>query len=164
MSRFSILLLLILFVAGPVAALDTRLGRTEITRASVIEAMNAIRTARGLPPFRDDRRLDAAAEDRIRDMENAGYWGHFSPDGRTPFVWLAIHGYLYSNAGENLASGFETTEVLLTSWMESEGHRDNILSTTFQDCGVAVIDGSTVGRASGRSVVVLFGRPARPAA
>jgi uncharacterized protein YkwD len=151
------LLVSILLVAGPAAALDTRIGRTEITRASVLEAMNAIRARHGLPPLRDDRRLDAAAEDRIRDMENGGYWSHISPDGRTPFAWLPIHGYLFTSAGENLASGFETTEVLIASWMESQGHRDNILSTEFQDCGVAIIDGSTVGRASGRSVVVLFG-------
>lgn len=158
------LLLSILLVVGPAAALDTRLGRTEITRASVLEAMNAIRAGHGLPPLHDDRRLDAAAEDRMRDMENAGYWSHVSPDGRTPFALLPIHGYLYSIVGENLASGFETTEILLASWMESPGHRDNILSPLFQDCGMAIIDGSTVGRASGRSVVVLFGRPARPAA
>ncbi|HYM62566.1 MAG TPA: CAP domain-containing protein [Thermoanaerobaculia bacterium] len=158
MFRFSILLLSMFFVAQAAPALDLKLGRTEITRASVVAAMNAIRADHQLPPLRDDDRLDAAADDRMRDMENNGYWGHVSPDGRSPFVWLPIHGYLYSNAGENLASGFETTEVLLASWMESEGHRENILSIVFRDCGVAIIDGSTLGRASGRSVVVLFAR------
>ena len=74
------------------------------------------------------------------------------------FTWLKPHSYLYHFAGENLASGFETTEVLVDAWMESEGHRANIMSTDYDDVGIAVIDGSTTHRATGKSIVVLFGR------
>jgi uncharacterized protein YkwD len=132
---------------------------TDITRESVVAAMNAKRAAIGLAPLHEDKRLDAAADDRMRDMEDLGYWSHVSPDGRTPFLVFKPRGYLYSNAAENLACGFETTEVLMDGWMESPGHRDNILSPLYQDCGVAIIDGSTKGRAAGKSIVVLFGRP-----
>jgi uncharacterized protein YkwD len=131
---------------------------TGITRESVVAAMNARRAAAGVGPLHEDKRLDDAAEDRMHDMEDLGYWAHTSPDGRTPFVVFKPHGYDFSNAGENLAAGFETTEVLLDSWMESPGHRANILSPLYQDCGVAIIDGSTKGRAAGKSIVVLFGR------
>jgi uncharacterized protein YkwD len=131
---------------------------TEITRESVLAAMNQHRLEENLPPLREDARLEAAAEDRMRDMEERSYWAHQSPDGRSPFRWLALHGYDLRAAGENLASGFESTELLTSGWMESAGHRHNIMSSEFADCGIAIIDGSTKGRAAGRSVVVLFGR------
>ena len=77
MKRFLILLLL---VATPALASD-------ITRASVVAAMNEYRAQHHLPPLREDVRLDAAAGDRMKDMEDQGYWAHESPDGRSPFTW-----------------------------------------------------------------------------
>jgi uncharacterized protein YkwD len=132
---------------------------SEITPRSVIAAMNDYREQNGRPPLREDPRLAKAAQNRLDDMEDLGYWGHESPDGRSPFVWLKPAGYDYQYAGENLAEGFETTELLLSSWMESPGHRSNILFPLYEDCGVAVVDGGTMGPATGKSVVVLFGRP-----
>jgi uncharacterized protein YkwD len=132
---------------------------SEITRATVLAEMNAQRAAGGLPPLRDDARLVAAAGDRMRDMEELAYWSHESPDGRPPFVWMRPRGYDYGFAAENLAVGFETAELLVTGWMESKGHRANILSPVYQDCGIAILEGSTRGRATGMSVVVLFARP-----
>lgn len=129
----------------------------EITRSSVIAEMNVRRAAFGLPPLREDARLDDAADDRVSDMADQGYWAHVSPDGREPFVWMRPHGYEYRYAGENLASGFETTEILVDAWMESKGHRENILSPMYRDCGVSILEGSTTGRAEGKSVVVMFG-------
>ena len=130
----------------------------EITRQSVIAEMNVRRAELGLQTLREDPRLDLAADDRMRDMEDNSYWAHVSPDGREPFAWIRPRGYEYTYAGENLASGFETVEVLLDGWMESKGHRENIVSPIYEDCGVAVIDGATTGRAVGRSIVLLFGR------
>ena len=147
MKRFLTFLLL---VATPALASD-------ITRASVVAAMNEYRSQHNLPPLREDLRLDAAAADRMHDMEDMGYWAHESPDGRSPFTWLGPNGYAYRYAGENLATGFETTELLVTGWMESPGHRDNILSPHFEDCGIAIIDGLTTRRATGKSIVVMFG-------
>ena len=144
------LLPLLLLVAAPALASD-------ITRASVVAAMNEYRAEHHLPPLREDVRLDAAANDRMRDMEDQGYWAHESPDGRSPFTWLAPHNYAFHYAGENLATGFETTELLLAGWMESPGHRENILSPHFEDCGIAIIDGLPMRRATGKSIVVMFG-------
>jgi len=146
-KRFVLILLL---VATPALASD-------ITRASVVAAMNEYRAEHHLPPLREDLRLEAAANDRMRDMEDQGYWAHESPDGRSPFTWLAPHGYDFHYAGENLATGFETTELLLAGWMESRGHRENILSPHFEDCGIAIIDGLTTRRGTGKSIVVMFG-------
>lgn len=134
---------------------------TEITRGAVLAAMNAYRAEHMLPPLREDPRLEAAADDRMRDMEELGYWAHVAPDGRSPFLWLKPHGYEFRFAGENLACGFETTELLVAGWMESQGHRENILSTDFGDCGIAILDGRTNGPGAGKSVVVMFGRADR---
>jgi len=144
------LLALLVLVAAPAFAVD-------ITPASVVAAMNEQRASAGLKPLREDPRLDAAAGDRMRDMEELSYWAHEAPDGRSPFTWLHPRGYFFRVAGENLAAGFETTELLVSGWMESKGHRENILSADYEDCGIAIIDGGTMRRTSGKSVVVLFG-------
>lgn len=151
------------FLVAAAAALIAHAGFPgEITRASVIATMNQHRARGGLAPLREEARLDAAAADRMREMEEQGYWAHEGPAGRSPFFWLQARGYDFRHAGENLASGFETVELLVQSWMESPGHRENIMSTNFRDCGVAEIDGSTTGPSSGKSVVVLFGRRKLP--
>lgn len=146
------LALLLLLAASPADATETA-----ITPANVIQQMNAYRAAEGLPMLREDARLAKAAADRMRHMEELAYWSHNAPDGMSPFVWLAARDYVHAFAGENLATGFETAPVLVESWMESKGHRDNILSPNYEDVGVAIIDGSTRGPADGKSIVVLFG-------
>jgi len=149
MRRFLFLATLLVSVAA---------AASDITRTTVLEQMNARRLAALVPPLRHDARLDLAAEDRMRDMEDQAYWAHTSPDGRSPFEWLLPRGYDYWFAAENLAAGFETAEVLVDGWMESEGHRDNIMSPMFQECGIAIIEGGTKGKSTGKSIVVLFGR------
>lgn len=153
--------------AASLAAAPAATPRTPISVESVLVEMNRVRTACGLPPFRDDFRLRLAAEDRMSDMLELAFWSHESPDGQSPFVFVPLRGYRHSRLGENLASGFETTELLVVSWMESKGHRENLIDPGFSDVGIAVIDGSTTRRSAGRSVVVIFGReivadPIRP--
>lgn len=133
----------------------------EINDVNVVHLMNAYRAAEGLPPLRVDDRLALAAADRMRDMEEAEYWSHVSPDGRQPFVWISARDYRFQYAAENLAVGFETARLLVASWMESPGHRANIMSPNLEDCGIAIIEGSTRGPATGRSIVVLFGKKQR---
>jgi uncharacterized protein YkwD len=130
----------------------------EITAENVLDVMNAYRAEASLPPLHLDASLSQAAEDRMRDMEDGGWWNHESPEGTPPFVWLARHDYDYLYAGENLAAGFETARLLVESWMESPGHRANIMGAQFSDCGIAIIEGSTKGPAMGKSIVALYAR------
>ena len=153
----SIAFALLLCVATAASAVDVDLAN-DITPDNVLRLMNGYRAERGLPPLRQDARLTRAAQDRMRDMADGGWWSHESPDGVSPFVWLTARDYPFAFAGENLACGFETARLLVSSWMESRGHRENILGTQFDDCGIAIIEGSTRGPATGKSVVVLFGK------
>lgn len=130
----------------------------EITTDSVLRTMNAYRRVEGLGPYVTDPRMMAAAEDRMRHMEELGYWAHKAPDGTLPFVWLEKRKFDFSMAGENLAESFETVEILVDSWMHSEGHRANILSPSYTTVGIAIIEGRVRQRGVGRSVVVLFAR------
>lgn len=148
------LLLLTLCVATAAFASD---ATNAITRENVLVLMNGYRADAGLHPLRDDEQLTQAAEDRMRHMEDNAYWSHESPDGLSPFVWMVARNYDYSAAAENLASGFETAKFLVASWMDSPGHRENIMSASYEDCGIAIIEGATTGRATGKSIVVLFG-------
>ena len=156
--RWVAALFAVAFATAALAASSSLPRKTPITTESVLAEMNRVRAANGLEPFRDDFRLRLAAEDRMSDMLELAYWSHQSPDGQSPFVFVPLRGYRHSHLGENLASGFETAEVLVTSWMESKGHRENLLEPDFADVGIAIIDGSTMRRSAGRSVVVIFGR------
>lgn len=156
--RFIGLTLLLVILANPLHAEPEAKISSEITPQSVITLMNHYRSLNQLPPLQSEERIMKAAEDRMRDMEELGYWSHEPPDGRSPFFWLKYRSYRFTRAGENLARGFETADLLVTSWMDSSGHRENILGAEYHHVGVAVIDGATTGRYPGKSVVVLFGR------
>lgn len=148
------LLLILLFSARAFAS------DNEINAANVTALMNQWRAEAGLGPLRLDAKLTRAAESRMQDMIDGAWWSHESPDGTPPFVWITAADYNYVAAAENLAAGFETARLLVESWIESPGHRANIMNPLYADCGIAVIEGRTDRRGEGRSIVVLFGRPA----
>lgn len=152
------LALLLFFVCAPAFAFEGN----GITVANVVARMNAMRAEKSLPPLVVSDKLTRAAESRMQDMIDGEWWSHESPDGLSPFFWLSAADYDYMYAAENLAAGFETTPVLVEAWMESPGHRANIMGVQYAECGIAIIDGSTKGRALGKSVVVLFGREKTP--
>jgi uncharacterized protein YkwD len=155
MKRPVLALLVTIVAAFGVSAAEPS---NEITTENVIRLMNDYRSQEGLLPLHGETRLALAAGDRMRHMEEESYWAHESPDGMTPFVWVRAREYNFQMAGENLASGFETARLLVQSWMESPGHRANIMSEDYEDCGIAIIDGATTGPATGKSIVVLFGK------
>ena len=150
MRRNLLILLLLAAAPGALAA--------EITVASLVEEMNRYRATEGLGPLFVDARLVAAAKERMHDMEESGVWQHTPPDGGSPFDAVRRRGFEFSLAGENLATGFETAEVLVESWMLSPGHRKNVMAPEFGSVGIAIIDGHVARRAEGKSVVAIFAR------
>jgi uncharacterized protein YkwD len=125
---------------------------------SVVAAMNRERAARGLVPLQLEPILSLAAEDRVEDMLAKRYFEHVSPDGVSPFSWVQARGYRYRLIGENLALGYRGSESVVTGWMNSRGHRENILKSGFNEVGIAVADTSPRRGYRGPLVVALYGR------
>lgn len=102
----------------------------------VLELTNAIRAEAGLPALRFDPALSAAADKHSRDMAEKNYFSHTQPDGDTLGDRVRDEGYNYGRAGENIAAGYRTPEDVVEGWMNSSGHRANILNANFEEIGV----------------------------
>jgi uncharacterized protein YkwD len=120
--------------------------------------MNRERAAHGLGPLRLEPRLSLAAEDRVQDMMRKRYFDHVSPDGISPFSWVKARGYRYRMVGENLALGYRGSASVVNGWMNSPGHRENILQSGFDEVGIAFADASPQRGYRGPLVVALYAR------
>lgn len=111
----------------------------------VFNLINQQRTQAGLPALKIDNELQNVARIKAQDMVNNGYFSHTSPVYGTPFEMIKNFGISYKAAGENIA-GNSTNSGAVTAWMNSEGHRANILSNSFNYTGVAVVSSPTYGK------------------
>jgi vacuolar-type H+-ATPase subunit I/STV1 len=118
-----------------------------LTVSGVINFTNQQREANGLLSLRENQRLNAAAEAKVQDMFDKQYFEHESPEGRGPSDLANDAGYKYVLVGENLALGnFKDDQALVEAWMNSPGHRANILQKRYQEIGVAVGKGMFEGK------------------
>ncbi len=104
----------------------------------VVELVNEERAKEGLSPLSMDSRVAAAAAIRAEEIKTN--FSHTRPNGTTCFTALDQAGASYNGAGENIASGQRTPEAVVTAWMNSEGHRKNIMNSKFKYIGVAYSD------------------------
>ena len=102
----------------------------------VITITNQERLNHGCEPLKMDDRLRMAAEGHSQDMAINDYFSHYAPNGTTPWDRIRAQGYSYSMAGENIAAGYLSPDIVVQAWMDSEGHRANILNCGFKDIGV----------------------------
>jgi len=112
---------------------------------TVVSMTNSERAKAGLGTLSVNGALTSAATAKANDMFAKGYFAHTSPDGRTPWDFIAGSGYDYVYAGENLAIGYSSASELMSAWMNSPTHRDNILSSKFREIGIAVVSGQYDG-------------------
>jgi uncharacterized YkwD family protein len=102
----------------------------------VIDLTNAQRAKNGLPALQHDTKLSGVAQKKSLDMAQNNYFSHTSPTYGSPFDMMRDFGVTYRTAGENIAQGQRTPQEVVNAWMNSAGHRQNILSTNFTHIGV----------------------------
>lgn len=112
--------------------------------SQVVTLVNQERTKAGLRPLTSNSALTTMALDKAKDMYTNGYFDHTSPTYGSPFDMMTKYGISYSYAGENIAKGQQTPAAVMTAWMNSAGHRQNILSPNFTQIGVAYYNGEWV--------------------
>ena len=109
----------------------------------VLEQVNAYRAQYRLPPMQLDETLCTVAQVKAEDMHDEGYFSHESPTYGSPFDLMHLYGVDYTGAAENIAYGYSTVQEVMAAWMNSEGHRENILNAAFTRLGVGyVADGN----------------------
>ncbi|MBE7003315.1 MAG: hypothetical protein E7425_03395 [Ruminococcaceae bacterium] len=122
---------------------DARLAGVSAYEQEVARLVNAERAKAGLAPLTLDAALCRTARMKSQDMHDSGYFDHNSPAYGTPFQLMKSQGITYRTAGENIAMGYRTPEAVVNAWMNSPGHRANILNASYTTLGVGyVADGS----------------------
>lgn len=111
----------------------------------VLALVNAERAKQGLGGLTLSAEVCNVATVKAQDMADNGYFDHNSPTYGTPFDMLTSFGVSYASAGENIAAGQQTAEEVVESWMNSEGHRANILNASYTELGVGVAYGGEYG-------------------
>ncbi|HTK59581.1 MAG TPA: CAP domain-containing protein [Candidatus Baltobacteraceae bacterium] len=130
-----------------------------LTVDGVFAETNRHRAENGVPALKHDATLDAAAQAKLKDMFDRQYFAHESPTGEGPADVISAAGYDYVMVGENLALGnFADDRELVQAWMDSPGHRANILEPKFTEIGIAVGRGMYAGRMTWIAVQE-FGKP-----
>ena len=124
-------------------------GNLQVVAAATLCLVNQQRAAYGVAPLGQNATLTSAAVAHSQDMVNNSYFSHTSPSGSDPLSRIRAAGYLRPGVlytiGENIAAatgGGSTPEAGVDMWMNSPGHRDNILSSSFRDTGIGVAAGA----------------------
>jgi uncharacterized YkwD family protein/spore coat assembly protein SafA len=104
----------------------------------VVDLVNKQRAANGLGMLTSNWELCRVARYKSQDMINKGYFSHTSPTYGSPFKMMEDFGIRFSAAGENIAYGQRTPQEVMNAWMNSPGHRANILSPSYNQIGVGV--------------------------
>lgn len=107
----------------------------------VASIVNQERAKQGLSSLSYNIALAKMAEDKAKDMYNNNYFSHTSPTYGSPFQMMDTYGISYMSAGENIAKGQKTPEEVMNAWMNSSGHRANILNTKYNQIGVGYYNG-----------------------
>jgi len=104
----------------------------------VVTLVNQERAKQGLAPLKENVQLSNVARTKSEDMVAKNYFSHTSPTYGSPFDMMKKFGITYTAAGENIAMGQQTAASVMSSWMNSPGHKANILSKNFTEIGVGI--------------------------
>ncbi|MBQ9120807.1 MAG: SafA/ExsA family spore coat assembly protein [Clostridia bacterium] len=107
----------------------------------VVRLVNEIRVQNGLKPLAYNWELSRVARYKSQDMKDNRYFSHTSPVYGSPFQMMKNFGITYRSAGENIARGQASPQAVVNAWMNSSGHRANILNASFTEIGVGYVAG-----------------------
>lgn len=105
----------------------------------VIRLVNEIRVQNGLNELKADWQLSRVARYKSQDMKDNKYFSHTSPVYGSPFEMIRNFGISFRSAGENIAKGYSTPQAVVNGWMNSSGHRANILNSSYTRIGVGYV-------------------------
>lgn len=111
----------------------------------VLRLVNAERKKQGLKELVLNHTLNGIATKKAEDMRDNNYFSHQSQRYGSPFEMLQSFGVKYSSAGENIAAGQKTAQDVMNDWLNSSGHRANILNENYTELGVGYVEGGTYG-------------------
>ncbi len=111
----------------------------------VVNLTNQERQKYGLAPLKIDWQLSRVARYKSRNMRDVGYFSHTSPTYGSPFEMMRSFNIQYQSAGENIAAGQTSPEQVVREWMNSPGHRKNILTGRYTHIGVGYAKGGAYG-------------------
>lgn len=129
---------------------------TNVNVSALVNATNQARAANGLGALALNSQLSNGAQSKAADMIAKDYWAHTAPDGTEPWDFFTSAGYKYQNAGENLAYGFDNSAEIVDAWMNSPGHRANILGD-YKDVGFGYANGENYQGGQYTVVVGFYG-------
>lgn len=127
-------------VETPTTPQQTTSSNVSDFERQVVELTNAERAKAGIAPLEIYGPLMNVAEAKSQDMANLGYFSHTSPTYGSPFDQIKAAGIQYRAAGENIAQGQRTPEQVVNAWMNSPGHRANILNASYTHIGVGFVE------------------------
>jgi hypothetical protein len=134
---------------------------TSISAASLLEDTNSERTGMHESNLKLNSELSAAATAKAHDMVTRGYWAHVAPDGTTPWSFINGAGYIYDQAGENLAYGLSSSSAVMSAWMHSPSHRENVLNVHYSEVGFGFVSAPNyLGQGPKTIVVAMYASPA----
>ncbi|TYR81240.1 SafA/ExsA family spore coat assembly protein [Priestia megaterium] len=125
--------------------IPTVASTTQTFEEQVVKLVNAERTKVGLKPLKSNWEVARVARYKSQDMIDQHYFSHTSPTYGSPFDMMKNFGIKYRTAGENIAAGQATPDAVVKAWMNSDGHRKNILSSQFTEIGVGYAKGGSYG-------------------
>ena len=111
--------------------------------SKLLNLVNKARNENGLSSLTLNSSLSNVAQKKAEDMKNNNYFSHTSPTYGSPFDMIKSFGINYKTAGENIAKGQKTAEEVFNAWMNSSGHRANILNKNFTQMGIGYTSGNT---------------------
>jgi uncharacterized protein YkwD len=137
-----------------VVGLETAGSIDKLHVDELLALTNKERQAASLSPLTLNDKLNASANAKCSDMVAKNYWAHNDPTGQTPWHFMTDASYDYNLAGENLAYGYGTSSSVVNGWMNSPGHKANILNAGYTELGFGICRSDNYNSSGPEAIVV----------